>query len=101
MYAHQNKFARGLRKGQRVRQGQTIGYVGMTGWATGPHLHYEFRINGVHHDPLKVVLPKAKPLPKTELAHFKEKADLLLSSLDQKQPTMLALAEEKDQNATN
>jgi murein DD-endopeptidase MepM/ murein hydrolase activator NlpD len=69
-YAHLNGFARGLRKGDRVSQGDVIGYVGMTGWATGPHLHYEVRINNVAQDPLKIALPKAQPLSKHELAQF-------------------------------
>ena len=61
LYAHLNRFH--VRSGQRVRQGQTIGEVGMTGMATGPHLHYEFRVNGRHRDPLKVDLPQAEALP--------------------------------------
>src|SRR3546814_1072611 len=52
-----------LRVGAHVRQGQVIAFVGMTGLATGPHLHYEFRINGVHKNPVTVALPRANPLP--------------------------------------
>jgi murein DD-endopeptidase MepM/ murein hydrolase activator NlpD len=63
LYGHMTSFAANARKGARVSQGQTIGYVGATGWATGPHLHYEFKIAGAHQDPLKVALPKADPLP--------------------------------------
>lgn len=63
LYGHLSRFASGIRAGVRVRQGQVIGYVGHTGWATGPHLHYEFRIAGIYQDPLKVALPKAQPLP--------------------------------------
>jgi murein DD-endopeptidase MepM/ murein hydrolase activator NlpD len=57
VYGHLSGFAKGLHKGERVDQGEVIGYVGMTGLATGPHLHYEFRIHGVHQNPLRVVLP--------------------------------------------
>src|SRR5690606_89328 len=62
LYAHQSRFAKGLKKGDHVQQGQLIGYVGSTGWATGPHLHYEFRINNRPVDPLAVDLPVARPL---------------------------------------
>ena len=63
LYAHLSGFARNARAGTRVRQGEPIGFVGATGFATGPHLHYEFKIGGVHQDPLRVALPKAEPVP--------------------------------------
>ena len=63
LYGHLSGFAKGIRAGARVRQGEAIGYVGSTGFATGPHLHYEFKIGGVHQDPLRVALPKADPVP--------------------------------------
>jgi murein DD-endopeptidase MepM/ murein hydrolase activator NlpD len=59
------------RVGQHVHQGDVIGYVGMTGLATGPHLHYEFRVNGVQRNPQTVTLPKPEPLPGAQLAQFK------------------------------
>lgn len=62
LYGHLSRFAPGLRVGARVRQGETIGFVGMTGFATGPHLHYEFRIAGAYQDPMRVALPKAQPV---------------------------------------
>ncbi|HRP98225.1 MAG TPA: M23 family metallopeptidase [Rhodocyclaceae bacterium] len=71
LYAHLKGFANGLQKGQRIRQGQIIGYVGMTGWATGPHLHYEIRVNDVPHDPMKIALPAVEPLNRQELESFK------------------------------
>jgi murein DD-endopeptidase MepM/ murein hydrolase activator NlpD len=57
--------------GQHVRQGEVIGYVGMTGLATGPHLHYEFRVNGTQRNPQTVTLPKPEVLPAAQLARFK------------------------------
>lgn len=70
LYAHQSRFAKGLRKGDRVEQGQLIGYVGSTGWSTGPHLHYEFRIAGKPVDPLAVDLPVARKLEPAQKALF-------------------------------
>ena len=64
------------------QQGQVIAYVGMTGLATGPHLHYEFRVNNVHHNPLTVKLPTALPLKKVELNIFRTKRDELQTLLD-------------------
>lgn len=92
LYAHLNGFARGLKSGQRVRQGEMIGYVGMTGWATGPHLHYEIRVNNVPRDPMKVALPPVKPLEKKELAVFKVTAEAMLARLDllNHEPTRVA-----------
>jgi murein DD-endopeptidase MepM/ murein hydrolase activator NlpD len=69
-YAHLSKFGRGVRKGVRVTQGQIIGYVGATGLATGPHLHYELRINNRPVNPLTVEMPKGEPIPKELMAEF-------------------------------
>jgi murein DD-endopeptidase MepM/ murein hydrolase activator NlpD len=63
LYAHLSGFAAGVRAGARVHQGQVVGFVGATGYATGPHLHYEFKVAGMHQDPLRVALPKAEPVP--------------------------------------
>jgi murein DD-endopeptidase MepM/ murein hydrolase activator NlpD len=71
-----------LRSGTVVEQGRVIGHVGMTGLATGPHLHYEYLQNGVHKDPQKVPLPKAEPVPSRHMAAFRAHADPLLAGLD-------------------
>jgi len=83
LYGHMSRFAKGIRSGTRIRQGQTIGYVGMTGLATGPHLHYEFRVNGVHRNPLTVSLPAAAPIAAKYRADFLSKTGDLLATLDQ------------------
>ncbi|QJR13707.1 hypothetical protein DSM104440_00493 [Usitatibacter palustris] len=70
LYGHLSGFAPAIRTGARVRQGDPIGFVGATGWATGPHLHYEFKISGAHQDPMKVALPKATPVPAASKARF-------------------------------
>jgi murein DD-endopeptidase MepM/ murein hydrolase activator NlpD len=92
-YAHLNGFAKGIRKGVRVSQGDIIGYVGKTGWATGPHLHYEFRTNGVHQNPLKIALPSAPPLAPQQMAEFRLHAAPLAYRLDRIRGTNLALLE--------
>ncbi len=71
LYGHLSQFASGLRRGQRIEQGSLIGYVGMTGWATGPHLHYEFRIADHATDPLTAALPEAPPISRAEQAAFR------------------------------
>ncbi len=80
-YLHMSRFARGIRAGKRVRQGETIGYVGATGWATGPHLHYEFLVNGVHQNPRTVKLPDAEPVPAADTERFKASTAPLLATL--------------------
>lgn len=82
LYGHLSHFARGLHRGNHVHQGQIIGYVGMTGLATGPHLHYEFRINGVHRNPLKVRFPDAAPIPAKYKQDFVINSEHLLAELD-------------------
>jgi murein DD-endopeptidase MepM/ murein hydrolase activator NlpD len=70
LYGHLSGFASSIRSGSRVRQGDVVGYVGATGWATGPHLHYEFKIGGMHQDPMRVALPKATPVSPALRAEF-------------------------------
>lgn len=94
LYAHMSRFKSGIKRGQRVKQGDTIGYIGSTGLATGPHLHYEFRVNGVHKDPLKVALPEAEPIADKYLADFKARSQPLLASLEALQVPLLALNKE-------
>jgi len=72
LYAHLSRFAPEMRPGARVQQGDVIGYVGQTGWATGPHLHYEFRVNDAQRDPLTVALPSAQPLPAEQRSAYVE-----------------------------
>ena len=70
VYAHLSRFAAETRQGERIRQGETIGYVGQTGWATGPHLHYELRVDGEPRDPMTVALPMATPVSDPQRAAF-------------------------------
>jgi murein DD-endopeptidase MepM/ murein hydrolase activator NlpD len=81
LYAHLSGFAPGIRRGVHVQQGEVIGYVGATGWATGPHLHYEFKIAGVYRDPLGVSVPLAMPLAPQYQVPFQETARSLQSKL--------------------
>lgn len=90
LYGHMSRFAPGLKAGSYVKQSQTIGYVGMTGLATGPHLHYEFRVNGKHVDPLSVKLPMADPLSAKEKTRFLEISQPLLSELNENKALSLA-----------
>ena len=89
-YAHLSNFAKGLRKGKRVNQGDIIGYVGSTGLATGPHLHYEFRINGVQRNPLSVVMPAAIPLAAKNVPAFNKNTKPLMTRLNMLRDTNLA-----------
>jgi murein DD-endopeptidase MepM/ murein hydrolase activator NlpD len=72
LYAHLSRLAPQVRKGARIMQGEVIGYVGQTGWATGPHLHYEFRVSGEQRNPLTVALPNGEPLATTQRTAFAE-----------------------------
>ena len=99
LYGHLSSFAHGLRRGQRIEQGTLIGNVGMTGWATGPHLHYEFRIEDRATNPLTAVLPEAPPIGRGEQAAFRSVAgtfdrqiELLRATEDIVEPTTTTAA---------
>lgn len=70
LYGHLSRFAKGVTTGSRVSQGDTVGYVGQTGWATGPHLHYEFRIGNEPRNPQTIALPTAEPVPAAQRGAF-------------------------------
>ncbi|WP_328515286.1 peptidoglycan DD-metalloendopeptidase family protein [Marinobacterium marinum] len=94
LYAHMSRYQKGLANGDRVKQGQIIGYVGASGLATGPHLHYEFRSNGVHRNPLTVDLPAAQPVAPSEQTAFQAETERLMAALAQHAQTRLAMNEE-------
>ncbi len=89
-YGHMSRFAKDVRNGKRVAQGEVIGYVGQTGYATGPHCHYEYRINGQQHDPLRVALPNTQPITSASKTKFKALANNFTARLNQLRNTNLA-----------
>jgi len=91
VYAHLSRIA--VKRGARVDQNDTIGFVGQTGWATGPHLHYEFRINGQSRNPMSIAMPAASPVPAAELAAFQAHAAPLIARLELLANSNLALLE--------
>ncbi|WP_186416019.1 peptidoglycan DD-metalloendopeptidase family protein [Stutzerimonas stutzeri] len=91
LYAHMQGFAKGVRNGSTVKQGQIIGFIGTTGLSTGPHLHYEFQVDGVHVDPLGLKLPMADPIAKSEMPRFMQQSQPLMARMDEERATMLAL----------
>jgi murein DD-endopeptidase MepM/ murein hydrolase activator NlpD len=81
LYGHMSRFSKNARSGHRVAQGDVIGYVGATGAATGPHLHYEYRVRGVYKNPAKVVMPRME-LPPAYLAEFRAEAATLMAQMN-------------------
>lgn len=96
LYAHMNGFAKGVRSGSRVKQGQTIGYVGSTGYSTGPHLHYEFRVDGVHRNSLTYKTPKSSSVKESMKPEFDALAANLVSRLDAVQKNYMLAKSETD-----
>lgn len=93
LYGHLSRFAKHLKNGQSISQGQIIGYVGSTGLASGPHLHYEFRIDGVHHNPLTVALPQAEGISGTSKKAFLAYTNELLKIMDAQEKVLVAANE--------
>ncbi len=96
LYGHMSRYKKGKKSGSRVKQGDIIGYVGKSGLATGPHLHYEFRVNGVHRNPVTVKLPDATPINKKYKKAFNETIAPLLAEINAYSRTILALREKKE-----
>ena len=97
LYAHMSRFGKSVRGGRKVRQGELIGYVGSTGASTGPHLHYEYRIKGVHKNPATVTMPRIE-IPSKYMAEFRSEAESTFAMLDLtsgRAQTRLALANPK------
>ena len=97
LYAHMSRLGKGIKKGTRVKQGETIGYVGSSGMVTGPHLHYEFRLNGTPRNSRTVKLPDAKPVPSSDMATFKGVTEQRLAQFEvfRENYQQLALAPKK------
>ncbi|MCC8363250.1 peptidoglycan DD-metalloendopeptidase family protein [Lysobacter sp. A6] len=94
LYGHMSRFG-SIKAGQRIPQGKVIGYVGMTGLASGPHLHYEFRVNGVHRNPLQVTMPPPVPLGGTALAQFRAQTANALKRIQSVERVIYADAQPK------
>ena len=92
LYAHMSRYRAGLKVGSRVTQGQIIGYVGSSGLATAPHLHYEFRVNGMHKNPVNIVMPRANPIPRAQLASFQGQIAPLIAQIESSRTPRVAQA---------
>jgi murein DD-endopeptidase MepM/ murein hydrolase activator NlpD len=98
LYAHLSDFKKGLESGDQVKQGEVIGYVGQTGLATGPHLHYEFLVDGIHRNPEKLNLAQSLPLHAEKLADFKAQTQPLLAQLNKTKAQSLFAKNQYDYN---
>lgn len=98
-YLHFSK--RAVKPGERVKQGQIIGYVGSTGMSQAPHLHYEFVVNGVHRNPRTVKLPHAAPVPREEMERFREQSKPLFAQLETERTTYFARLNEESGASNN
>ncbi len=101
LYGHMNAFAKGIKAGSRVSQGDVIGYVGSTGLASGPHLHYEFHVNGQVRNPVTVPLPKSIGIEKAEIARFNATTRPLIAKLDEYKFTTRVAVASKSDNKSN
>lgn len=90
VYGHLSRFTKGLKRGQHVNQGDIIAFVGMTGMTSGPHLHYEFKIDGLQRDPLRVALPNSQPVRSADRTAFLASAENLIARINQLRNTNLA-----------
>lgn len=100
LYAHISKFRRGIRKGAKVKQGQVIAYVGSTGLVSGPHLHYEFHVNGAVRNPVTVKLPKAQSVDNAEIDRFFEQTRPYIAELQPSQSPATRYASNESRNDT-
>ncbi|MGH8191337.1 MAG: M23 family metallopeptidase, partial [Rhodanobacteraceae bacterium] len=103
-YGHMSRFAKGLHVGSHVTQGEVIGYVGETGFATGPHLHYQVMVDGKPENPLTVTMPKPQPLSGKLMAEFKQQTAPMVARIqmiDNATQRLARVAGNRDADATN
>jgi murein DD-endopeptidase MepM/ murein hydrolase activator NlpD len=98
LYGHLSRFAKDIRIGARVNQGDVIGFVGSTGTATASHLHYEYRVNGAHKNPRTIALPDANPIPAAHSLAFQQSSSGWLAELDKASPVVSVLAKAESRN---
>lgn len=96
IYGHLARFEKGLRRGKMVKRGETIGYVGQTGLASGPHCHFEFHINKQPKNPITISLPHADPIPHREMSSFKQRVHQLLAALHHPKASIYKMLKRKD-----